>query len=508
MTGVEHLKVDKLTKRFGDVIAVNSVSFDVRRGEVHCLLGENGAGKSTLSECLYGFFRPDSGRIYLDGSKASYSSPRDAISLGIGMVHQHFVLVTPLSVIENVVLGTHESGWSIGLKEAREKLTDICERYEIDVDFDAKIWQLSVGEQQWVEILKALFLGAQLLILDEPTAALTPQESERLFRIIRRMTGDGLSIILISHKLNEVMQSDRVTVLRKGELVATVDTAGTTKEKLTTMMVGRSVMLQAEREALKAGQPVLEMHNLHVRNDRELPALNGISLTVHENEILGIAGVAGNGQKELFEALMGARHIDSGNIRLNGQDVTNHSPRDAIDQGIGYIPDDRYRAGLVSDFTVEENLILGIQSNPAFSRGSFLDFPKIETFAATAIDQFGIVTPSSKARTSTLSGGNAQKIILARELWSSSGCMLANQPTRGLDVGVIEYVHQMLLKKRKEGFAVLLASEELDDILALSDRIAVMFKGEVMGVFDAGTVSLEHLGLLMAGQREVASCPQ
>ena len=491
-----------MTKRFGDLVAINSVSFDVRRGEVHCILGENGAGKSTLSECLYGFYRPEAGRVYLDGRHVSFSSPRDAISAGIGMVHQHFVLVTPLSVIENVVLGTHKSGWSVGLAEASARLTDICDRYEIDVDFDTKIWQLAVGEQQWVEILKALYLDAELLILDEPTAALTPHESERLFRIIRRMTDDGLSIILISHRLNEVMQSDRVTVLRKGRVVSTVDTADTTKEELTTMMVGRNVMLQVERQDLAAGQAILEVEDLHVRNDRGLAALNGMSLTVHAHEILGIAGVAGNGQNELFEALVGAREVDAGSIQLNGENITNQSPRASIDRGIGYIPDDRYRVGLVSDFTVEENLILGIQNNPAFSTGALLDFPKIAGFADEAIDQFGIVTPSSKTKTSTLSGGNAQKIILARELWSSSGCMLANQPTRGLDVGVIEYVHQILLTKRKEGFAILLATEELDDILALSDRIAVMFKGQIMGVFDAGTITIENLGLLMTGQRE------
>ena len=497
-----------MTKRFGDVVAVNSVSFEVRRGEIHCLLGENGAGKSTLSNCLYGFYRPDEGQMFLDDLPVSYSSPRDAITKGIGMVHQHFVLVEPLSVIENVVLGTHDSGWSVDLDAATRKLSEICERYEIKIDFDAKIWQLSVGEQQWVEILKALYLGAELLILDEPTAVLTPQESDRLFRIIRRMTDNGLSIILISHKLNEVMQSDRVTVLRKGEVVSTVETASTTKEALTTMMVGRTVMLQAQREEMSAGKPVLSVQGLRVKNDKGLPALNGISFTVHENEILGIAGVAGNGQKELFEALVGAREVDNGSVRLRGEEITNQTPREAIHRGIGYIPDDRYRAGLVGDFTVEENMVLGLQDNPAFSNGALLDSKRISNFANDAIDRYGIVTPSAKAITSTLSGGNAQKIILARELWSSTCCILANQPTRGLDVGIIEYVHQMLLENRKEGFAILLASEELDDILALSDRIVVMFKGEIMDVFDAGTVTLEKLGLLMAGQREQGSSDQ
>lgn len=501
MSKAEHLRVEGLTKRFGKVTAVDAASFEVRRGEVHCLLGENGAGKSTLSECLYGFYRPDSGRLFVDGEAVSFNSPRDAIAHGIGMVHQHFVLVTPLSVIENVVLGTHESGWSANLAEAAQRLTEICDRYSIQTDFNAKIWQLSVGEQQWVEILKALYIGAELLILDEPTAVLTPQESERLFRIIRRMTDDGLSVILISHKLNEVMQSDRVTVLRKGRIAGTVNTADTTKHDLVTMMVGRSVALKAERPAMAPGKPVLEVADLHVSNDRGLPAVNGLTFEIRANEILGIAGVAGNGQKELFEALVGARKVEKGHVRLNGDDITNRSPKSVIDMGIGYIPDDRYRAGLVGEFNIEENLVLGLQDRQEFSRRKLLDFTRIGQFAQDAISQFGIVTPSSKARANTLSGGNAQKIILARELWSSKCCLLANQPTRGLDVGVIEYVHKMLLEKRSDGFAVLLASEELDDILALSDRIAVIVKGEFMGIYDAGSVSLADLGLLMAGQK-------
>ncbi|MDE0303845.1 MAG: ABC transporter ATP-binding protein [Albidovulum sp.] len=500
-----HLKVERITKRFGDVVAVDSASFDVRRGEIHCLLGENGAGKSTLSQCLYGFYRPDAGKIHLNGIPVSYSSPRDAISRGVGMVHQHFVLVKTFSVIENIVLGTHEAGWSINLADARKRLAEICSRYEIEVDFNAIISRLSVGEQQWVEILKALYLGAELLILDEPTAALTPQESEKLFRIMRRITADSLSVILITHKLNEVMQSNRVTVLRKGKVVSTVETSGTSRTELTNLMVGRTVMFQPQRENLEKGGKILEVQGLKVRDDEGRLALNGIAFDLHANEILGIAGVAGNGQKELFEALVGARKIESGEIRLDSEDITNQTPRSAIDRGIGYIPDDRYRYGLVGDFTVEENMILGLQKAPAFSRHALLDFSRIGAFAAKGISDFEIVTPSIKAKTGNLSGGNAQKIILAREFWSTSCCLLANQPTRGLDVGVIEYVHKLLLKKCGEGFAILLASEELDDIISLSDRIGVMFKGEFMGIFDAGTVTIEQLGLLMAGQKILSS---
>ncbi|WP_170760794.1 ABC transporter ATP-binding protein [Ruegeria lacuscaerulensis] len=500
-----HLRVEGLTKTFGPVIANSDVSFQVERGEILCLLGENGAGKSTLSSCLYGFYQADKGRIFYEGKEVEFHSPRDAIACGIGMVHQHFVLVTPMSVIENIVLGTHEHGWALGVEEAERRVRDLCGRYDIDLDLDAKIWQLSVGEQQWVEIVKALYLGAELLILDEPTAVLTPQESDKLFRIIRRMTGDGLSIIMISHKLNEVMQSDHVAVLRRGKIVDTVRTADVTKEDLTSMMVGRPVMLQAEREDMEPGETILEVAGLRVRNDKDQHAVKGMSFKVHAHEILGIAGVSGNGQNELFEALMGVRDTDSGQIWLHGEDVTHQNPRQMVEHGIGYIPDDRFRAGLVGSFSVAENTILGLQKNPRFSDGPLLNFRRILNFANEAIKRFGIVTPGPHARTDTLSGGNAQKIILAREFWSASCCILANQPTRGLDVGVIEYVHQMLLEKRRDGFAIVLASEELEDILALSDRIAVVFKGEIMGVFRSDEVDIQKLGLLMAGQRDAAA---
>ncbi|WP_170574656.1 ABC transporter ATP-binding protein [Ruegeria atlantica] len=503
-----HLRVDGLTKTFGPVIANSDVSFQVERGEILCLLGENGAGKSTLSSCLYGFFQADKGRIFYDGQEVEFHSPRDAIARGIGMVHQHFVLVTTMSVIENIVLGTHEAGWALGLEEAELKVRDLCERYDIDLDTKAKIWQLSVGEQQWVEIVKALYLGAELLILDEPTAVLTPQESEKLFRIIRKMTGDGLSIIMISHKLNEVMQSDHVAVLRKGKIVGTVRTGEVTKEDLTSMMVGRSVMLQAEREELEPGDTILEVAGLRVRNDKDQHAVKGMSFKVHAHEILGIAGVSGNGQNELFEALMGVRNTDSGQIWLHGEDITHQTPKQMIEHGVGYIPDDRFRAGLVGSFSLAENAILGLQKNPQFSDGPLLNFRRILDFAKEAIEKFAIVTPGPHATTENLSGGNAQKIILAREFWSASSCILANQPTRGLDVGVIEYVHKMLLEKRREGFAIVLASEELEDIIALSDRIAVVFKGEIMGVFRSDEVDIQKLGLLMAGQRDAEQQPE
>ena len=494
------LEVHGLTKTFGPVIANTDVSFNVARGEILCLLGENGAGKSTLSSCLYGFYRPDKGQILCDGMPVSFNSPRDAIARGIGMVHQHFVLVPSMTVVENIILGTHDHGWALNLEKKARKLSDLCARYDISLDLNAKIWQLSVGEQQWVEIIKVLFLDAEVLILDEPTAVLTPHESKKLFAILQKMTADNLSIILISHKLEEVLQSDKIVVLRKGRIVGNVRTVDTTRSDLTSMMVGRPVMLRAERTDITPGAPVLQVSNLTVLNDKGQTAVNTMTFTVHEHEILGIAGVSGNGQTELFEALIGVRDSQTGHIQLSGKDLTHHSPMDAITNGIGYIPDDRFRAGLVGPFSVEDNTILGIQKRAEFADGPILNRRRIRNFARDAIDRFGIVTPGPQTRTDTLSGGNAQKVILAREFWSATKCILANQPTRGLDVGIIEYVHQILLEKRHKGFAIVLASEELEDILALSDRIAVVSKGQIMGVFHADEADIDQLGLLMAGQ--------
>ena len=502
MRNTEYLSTRNLRKQFGSVLAVDSVSMRINRGEIHCLLGENGAGKSTLSECLYGFYKPDSGQIFLSGKPVTFDSPGDAIKAGIGMVHQHFVLVPTFSVLENIVLGTSMNGWSSDLSSARRRIAEICDLYGIVTDLNAKVWQLSVGEQQWVELLKALYIGAELLILDEPTAVLTPQESDRLFAILRRMTDNGLAVVLISHKLNEVLRSDRVTVLRRGKQVGTVETRNVTKQDLVSMMVGREVSLQQKRMPRSPGNIILSIKDLVVRGDRGTESVCRANLDVRAGEILGIAGVAGNGQKELFESIIGARRIEQGEVRLNDQSIANFPPSRVIELGIGYIPDDRYRAGLVAEFDIEENLIIGLQKRREFSRNGFLDFSRIASFAQKAIDDFGIVAKSSRARAETLSGGNAQKIILAREMWSSTCCLLANQPTRGLDVGVIEYVHKILLKKRSEGFGILLASEELDDILSLSDRIAVMFKGRVMGVFQSEDVTIEQLGMLMAGNAE------
>ena len=498
----ELLRVEKLTKRFARVVANDQVSFGVEAGEVHCLFGENGAGKSTLSACIYGYHQPDGGRILYRGREVELSSPSDAIRLGIGMVHQHFVLVEAFTVLENIIVGTQESGLRLRDQEARTKIREICHAYEIDLDLDAYIWELAVGQQQWVEILKALYLGAELLILDEPTAVLTPQESERLFRIIRKMCDQHLSVILISHKLNEILQSDRVTVLRRGQVVGTMKTAETTPEALTTMMVGREVDLSVDKPERTPGKPVLEVAGVGAIGDWGERVLEDITFSVAEHEILGLAGVAGNGQKQLFEVLMGLRPASEGEIRLKGQALGELTPRQALDEGVGYIPDDRFREGLVSDFSVAENLILGWQYSGDYRQGPFLDGKRINELAEQQIERFQIATPSSDAAARNLSGGNAQRIILAREFLHANCLILANQPTRGLDVGVIEYVFENLLKKRDEGFAIVLASEELDDLFNLADRIAVFFKGRIMAILDPKTATVEEVGLLMAGHSD------
>lgn len=493
------LKVENVTKRFHQVVANDSISFEVMPGEIHCLLGENGAGKSTIAECIYGFYRPDKGTISFNGEVLDLDSPAEAIKHGIGMVHQHFVLVTSMTVLENIVIGTDAATAILNLQAATDRIKAICERYEVDIDLNAKVWQLTVGQQQWVEILKALFLGAKLLIMDEPTAVLTPQESRRLFKIFREMTDDGMSIILISHKLDEVMQSDHVTVLRKGKRVGTVVTRESSKAELTNLMVGRDVDLNVVRERSEVGAPMLVVSNLHAMNDFGTQKLNGVDLTLHKGEIVGIAGVAGNGQKELFETLMGVRRATSGKVMLADKDITNQSPRQVQKAGMGHVPDDRFAEGLIPDFDIQSNLFLGEhRAQPYASRG-FLKFGKIREFAKQAMDEFAIQAPSAQTICRTLSGGNAQKVIVAREFAQSTKVILANQPSRGLDVGVIEYMHKRLFEKRKEGFAILIASEELDELMALSDRVLVIFKGRIVGEFKHGAVDLERVGLLMAG---------
>jgi general nucleoside transport system ATP-binding protein len=494
------LRIEGLSKRFPQVLANDSISLTVQKGEIHCLLGENGAGKSTLAEVLYGVHRPDAGTIYYKGKPVVLGSPKDAIRLGIGMVHQHFILVPPLSVMENIVIGTESAGVRLNLHQATKKLDGLCSSYGIMLDPAAKIWHLCVGEQQWVEILKALYVGVELLILDEPTAALTPQEAEKLFDIIRKMRAEGLSIIFITHKLKEVMEvSDRVTVLRKGKLVATVQTSQVTQRDLARMMVGREVVFQIEKGEQKPGQPVLEVLDIRARDDRGTEALQGVSLTIRSSEILGLAGVSGNGQRELFDVITGVRKPAAGKVILDGKDVTGRSPSQIASSGVASVPEDRIHQGLVMDFRVEENLILGFQRQRLFARGPFLSQSGIEAFAQEKIGSYEIMTPSARQITKVLSGGNLQKVIMARELAHSPKLLVVSQPTRGLDVGATEYVRRRLLEQRDCGAAILLISEDLDEIFNLSTRIAVMFKGKIVGVLDADEATLEEVGLLMAG---------
>jgi general nucleoside transport system ATP-binding protein len=496
------IRTVNLTKKFHQVVANDAVSFDVLPGEIHCLLGENGAGKSTLAECLYGFYKPDKGQIFIDGKEVDISSPAEAIGYGIGMVHQHFVLVSSLSVLENIVVGTKSQGLLLDLRAAEKKIKSLCDYYNVELDLHAKVWQLPVGQQQWVEILKTLYVGAQILILDEPTAVLTPEESKMLFKILQLMTDDNMSVILISHKLNEVLQSDRVTILRKGKKVATVTTAESSKEELTSKMVGREINATLEKKPMKAGKHFLAIKNLKAKNDRGQEALKGFDLTVRTGEIVGIAGVAGNGQKELFETLIGVRKATEGEIYLNGVDIVNRDPKYIQKLGVAFIPEDRFAEGLVSDFTVEENLILGNHCDKKFKKNGFLNFKEILVFAKECINKFDIQTPSEKTLTRTLSGGNAQKVIVAREFAQNAQLTLANQPSRGLDVGVIEYMHQMLLKKRDEKGGILMASEDLEELFNIADTIVVMHDGQIMGSFPVAEADINTIGLLMAGHAD------
>ena len=497
------LKVEHHTKNFPHIIANDSISFDVRKGEVHCLLGENGAGKTTLAECLYGFYKPDAGSIIFNGKVLNLSSPRDAIRAGIGMVHQHFVLAPPMTVIENIVVGTEMKSVMVDLRTAAKKIMMLCENYGVEIDPFEIISQLSVGQQQWVEILKALYVGVELLILDEPTAVLTPQESQKLFLILKKMTQDGLSIILITHKLHEVMSvSDRVTVLRKGKLVGTVNTNAVSREELARMMVGRDVSFRVKKETFNPGVPILEIDNVHALKENKTEALCGFNLRIRMGEIVGLAGVAGNGQKELFDVVVGVGHPKSGQVILNGEDITHLSPTAISAKGLASIPQDRIHEGLLMDFSIEENLIAGLQRKSPFRKGILLNQLAINQFADQAINDYDITASSPQQKAKTLSGGNLQKVILAREFSQKPKCVIASSPTRGLDVGAMEYVYQRLVALQKAGAGILLISEDLDEIFNISDTIAVIFRGKIMGVFNVDEVNKERIGLLMAGIQE------
>ena len=492
----------QITKVFPGVVANERVDFAVQAGEIHALLGENGAGKTTLMNILYGLYRPDAGEIWVQGRKVEIRSPRDAIALGIGMVHQHFKLVLPHTVAENVALGLPGTPFWAPARAVAQRLRALSERYGLPVDPDRRVWELSAGEQQRVEILKALIRGAQLLILDEPTSVLTPQEAHELFKVLRNMKAKGHGIIFISHKLDEVLEvADRITVLRRGRVVGTVLPGETTKGELARMMVGREVVFQHTKTACPRGAEALRVEGLYARNDRGLWAVKGVSFCLYQGEILGIAGIAGNGQRELVEVLTGLRRAERGKIFLLGQDVTNRSPRFLSDLGCAHVPEERIRLGTVPALPVEENLILKRHHRPPFCRLSFLNRRSVRAFALRAIEGYGIMTPGPRAPAKLLSGGNIQRLILARELSGKPAVVIAAHPTYGLDVGATEQIRQLLLRQRGEGAAVLLVSEDLEEIMALSDRIAVMFRGEIMGIVPAEEACPEEIGLMMAGER-------
>ncbi len=498
------VEMQNICKQFPLVLANDDVTFTVQQGEIHALVGENGAGKSTLMNILYGLLRSDSGRISVNGQVVHFAGPGDAIAHGIGMVHQHFMLIPPLTVAENVVLGQEPSKKGfVDIARANQIVQALSDQYGLKVDPAAKVETLSVGIEQRIEIIKVLYRGAEILILDEPTAVLIPQEVDELFEILRSLKNQGKTIIFITHKLQEVMAvSDAVTVMRRGKVVGTVRTENTTRQEIATMMVGRQVLFRVERTQAEPGAVVLTVKDLKALNNKNLPALRGISFSVREGEILGIAGVEGNGQTELVEVLTGLRKAESGTVELNGQVITNYSPRLIRESGTGHIPEDRRRRGLVLDFTVAQNMVLGIHYRRPFVRQLGLDvinFGPIREKAQRLLKEFDIRPPDQENLAGNLSGGNQQKVIVAREFDQNPKLLIAAQPTRGIDVGSIEFIHQRLLQARNKGKAVLLISADLEEILSISDRIAVMYEGQIVGILDPQEATEARLGLMMTG---------
>ena len=502
------LEMRRITKRFPGVLANDAVDFDLRPGEVHALLGENGAGKSTLMNILYGLYTPDDGEILVRGRPVVMHSPRDAIAHGIGMVHQHFMLIPVMTVAENVVLAEEPrtGGILLDSREAERRVRELAARFKFSIDPHAKIQNISVAQQQRVEILKALYRRADILILDEPTAVLTPQEAKELFEILRGLIAEGLSVIFISHKLDEALQiSDRITTLRRGKRVETIAREGATEASLARMMVGREVLLRVEKKPAQPGGALLRVQDLSVTDDRGLPAVRNVSFDVRAGEIVGIAGVDGNGQTELIDALTGLRKIESGRIFVGEDDCTGGDPRDYLDEGMGHIPEDRQRRGLVLEFSLAENLGLHAYREKPVSRYGWLSPRRLIERAVSLLRDYDVRGGGPQTRASALSGGNQQKVVLAREVERDPKVLIAAQPTRGLDVGAIEYVHRRLIEERDEGRAILLVSFELEEVVSLSDRILVIYEGELVGEYPP-TVTQEELGIAMTGgTREVAA---
>ena len=504
------LRLVGVSKRFPGVLANDRVDFELAPGEIHALLGENGAGKTTLMNVVYGLYAQDDGQIFINGEEVEIHDPSDALARGIGMVHQHFMLVPVMTVTENLMLG-HETthgprlGPLANLDQAlvAQEIKALADEHGLSIDPEALVQDLSVGAQQRVEIVKALYRGADVLILDEPTAVLTPQEAEDLFGIMRSLIAEGKSIIFITHKLKEVLAiSDRITVLRDGKVVGTTTPSETNEDELATMMVGREVILQVEKGPADPGDPVLKVADLQVRDIRDQVVVRGVSFDVRAGEILGIAGVQGNGQTELVEALTGLAPVESGQVFVDGKETTNFRPRAVTESGIAHVPADRHKHGLVLGYPIDENLMLQTYYRRPFSRRTFIQPKAVRENARKLVEEYDVRTPSIGTPAGSLSGGNQQKVIVARELSRDIRLLIANQPTRGLDVGSIEYIHNRIIEKRDEGVGVLLISSELDEILGLSDRIAVMYAGEILTMMQANEATKERLGLLMAGVRE------
>ena len=497
------LQMKGITKRFPGVLANDRVDFHVHAGEVHTLLGENGAGKSTLMKILYGLYRQDEGEILLHGKPVELISPAHAISHGIGMIHQHFMLVPTLTVAENVALGLKSKrGFLTDLKTVSEKIMELSETFGLHVHPYDYIWQLSVGERQRVEIIKALYRDAAILILDEPTAVLTPSEVEDVFAIFRRLADDGRGLVFISHKLQEVLDlSDQITVLRHGRVTGDTTPAESDRHDLAQMMVGREVKLAPDKVPVQTGSSLLIIKDLFVRGDRGTHAVKGVDLEVKAGEILGIAGISGNGQPELAEAIAGLRTPDAGSILINGRETTSFTPDQIRQAGLSYVPEERMKDGVVGQFDVKENMILLNHSEPPYCKNGFLNFKHIRKHSEELVKEYTVKTPSIDTTTKNLSGGNIQKLIMARELSAEPKVLLASQPTRGVDIGAAEYIHEQIAGQRERGTASVVISEDLDEVMALSDRIAVMFEGKIMGIVKQENATRNSIGLMMTGER-------
>ena len=491
----------QITKKFGDFTANDSIDFDLRKGEIHALLGENGAGKSTLMNILYGLYTPTAGEIYINGAKAQIKNPNDAIDLGLGMVHQHFMLIEPFKVYENIILGVEPmQGLFIDRKKAREKVKELSERYGLKINVDSEIREISVGMQQRVEILKALYRGAEILIFDEPTAVLTPQEIDEFIEIVKNLASQGKSIIIITHKLKEIKaMADRCTIIRRGKKIDTVDVDAVEPEELASKMVGRKVDFVTEKKAFNKGDLTLEIDHLNYSDERKIKVLNDFSLNLHAGEILGIAGVDGNGQSELLEVLTGLKKADSGKVLLKGKDITNKKPREIQESGMNNIPEDRQKRGLILEFTAAQNLVLEQYRHEPYSKKGILQEDVIHENAKNLMDKFDVRPHDPSYIVGDLSGGNQQKLIIAREITNDPDVLIAAQPTRGLDVGAIEYVHKFLIDQRDKGKAVLLISFELDEIMNLSDTIAVIYEGKINFLTKREDTNERELGQYMAG---------